>query len=143
MPSGLGFIIIANLNHILLVGAMGAKTNSPIMVELAGINLALQFCNSNGWFPDRIFCDCPGVADLLKNFNVCTAWHINEEYIKLKKNLASFPQTCVDYIPQGNNEIADALANFGRLNHQLSLFYQGFDRPTWLEDSCSRRHFVF
>lgn len=41
ISSGLGFIIIANMNHILLAGAMGAATSSRIMAEFVAINLAL------------------------------------------------------------------------------------------------------
>lgn len=109
---------------------MNATCDSPIMAELAVINLALHFCHSNVWILDNIYCDCPGVADLLKNFSVSTSWHINEEYCKLKRNLDCFPHTCVDYIPREDNEIADILAEFGRLNHQLSLFHQRLDRPS-------------
>lgn len=49
-PSGLGLIIISNLNLILLVGAegKGVTSDSPIMAELAAINFALHFCHSNG-----------------------------------------------------------------------------------------------
>lgn len=128
--SGLGFIIICNLNSILLVGAMSATCDSPIMAKLAAINLAVNFCLSNGWISDNIYCDCQGVSDLLKNFSACMAWHINEEFCKLKRNLDCFPHTCVEYIPREDNEITDILVDFGRHNHQLSLFHQGLDWPS-------------
>lgn len=141
--SGFGFIIIYNMNHILAAGSKCANTSSPIIAEFTAIILALQLCISNGWLHNRLFCDCPGVAQLLKNFNVCTAWHINEEYQKLKRNLVSFPHLCIEIISTDENEIADALATFGRTSPQLSLFFQGLDWPQWHEDICSRRHFIF
>lgn len=90
---------------------MSATCDSPIMAKLAAINLAVNFCLSNGWISDNIYCDCQGVADLLKNFSVCMAWHINEEFCKLKRNLDCFPHTCVEYIPREDNEITDILVD--------------------------------
>lgn len=141
--AGLGFIIISNLNCILLAGANVVVASSPIMAEFTAINLALQLCITNGWLPSSLYCDCAGVAQLLKNFNICTAWHIKEEYLMLKKNLGSFPHLFIETIPREENEIADALANFGRTSTHLSLFFQGLDRPHWLEDLCVGRHFSF
>lgn len=141
--AGLGFIIISIMNHILIAGSKAAVASSPIMAEFPAINLALQLCISNGWLPTSLLCDCVGVAQLLKNFNVCTAWHIKEDYQLLKRNLGLFPHLFIETIPREDNEIADALASFRRNCNQLSLFFQGLDRPHWLEDLCARRHFIF
>ncbi|XP_039121964.1 uncharacterized protein LOC120258569 [Dioscorea cayenensis subsp. rotundata] len=141
--SSLGFIILSNMNHILIAGAKDAVTSSPIMAKFATINLALQFCISNGWLLSCLFCDCAGVAQLLKNFNVCTPWHIKDEYQILKRNLVFFPHLYIESIPKEENEIADALATFDRNSIQLFLFFQGLDRPQWLDDMCSLRHFTF
>ncbi|XP_039135378.1 uncharacterized protein LOC120272581 [Dioscorea cayenensis subsp. rotundata] len=141
--AGLGFIIISNVNQILIAGAIAAVATSPIMAEIVAINLALQLCISNDWLPSSLFCDCAGIAQLLKNFNACTAWHIKEEYQLLKQNLGFFPYLFIETIPREDNAIADALASFGRNCSQLSLFFQGLDRPHWLDDLCNRHHLFF
>lgn len=112
---------MANLRYILLAGSMGATHDTPIMVEIAAINLALQFCKDRDWKPGYIFCDCPGISNLLKNFNACIAWHLSTEFTKLKQNLNFFPNLHIELIAREDNDVTDALANFGRHNIQLSL----------------------
>lgn len=141
--AGLGFIIVINMNRILLAGAKGTTTKSPFEAEIAAINLAFQTCAEHRWDPSRLCCDCPGIIQLLKNYNACVAWHVEDEYHKLKRHLSVFPNTNLENISRDVNEIADALATFGRLNPQLTRFFQGLDRPSWLENLCASFNFVF
>lgn len=134
---------MANLRYIFLVGSMGAKHDTLIMAEIAAVNLALQFCKDRDWKPSRIFCDCSGIPNLLKNFNACIAWHLSTEFTKLKQNLNFFPNLHVELISREDNDVADALANFGRHNVQLALFFQGLNRPCWLEDIRRRKNISF
>ncbi|XP_039135862.1 uncharacterized protein LOC120273306 [Dioscorea cayenensis subsp. rotundata] len=142
-PAGMGFLIVANLTSILVAGSSGAKMDSPFMAELAAINRALQICKDFNWVPDRAFCDCPGIPNLLKNYNPCVTWHVHSEFINLKLLLNHFPNVHFNLIARDDNAVADALASFGRSNVQLSLFFQGLERPFWLDDICTRFNLSF
>lgn len=98
---------------------------------------------SHGCKSDRICHDCPGIASLMKNYNICVAWHIDHEYCTLKQNLNNFPNICFETIPCEDNNITNALANFGRQNPQLSLYYQGLDRPIGLKKCVLGNIFAF
>lgn len=78
--AGLGFIIIANSCNILLAGCSRTKMDSSLKAELAAVNFALQIYGKHSWCPDKLLCDCPGVAQLLKNYTPCIAWSIDEEH---------------------------------------------------------------
>lgn len=114
---------MAYLSSILIAGSMGATHDTPFMAKIDAVNLALQLWKDCNWKPDRIFCDCPGIPNLLKNYNACIAWHISIELTKLKYNLSFFPNLHIDLIARDDNDVADALANFGRHKVQLSLFF--------------------
>lgn len=141
--SGLGFIIIANLTSLLIVGLLGAKHHTPIMAELAAINFALPLYKDHDWKSDCAFCDCPSIPNLLKNHNACVAWHIHSEFTSLKHLLSHFHHLHFNLIAREDNVVADSLANFGRSNVQLSLFFQDLDRPCWLDDICRSRNLFF
>lgn len=84
MKLGLGFIIISNPVNIFLAGSLGLKIDSPIKAEMTAIKLALQQCQNHGWIPDNIYCDCPGLAQILKDYNHCIAWHLIDDIQILK-----------------------------------------------------------
>lgn len=128
---------------ILLAGAKGDTARSLFEAEIAAVNLVFQFCTEIVGILPRLYYDCPGVIHLLKNFNACVAWHVKDEYHRMKQYLSDFPNTSLETIAREDNVIVDAFASFGRHNPQLTLFFQGLDRPTWLEDFCARKNFCF
>ncbi|XP_039115912.1 uncharacterized protein LOC120251463 [Dioscorea cayenensis subsp. rotundata] len=123
---GLGFIAISNVGQVLLAGAMGCSSVSPISAEIAAILFALDQC----------------IVRLINHFDNCVAWHYKREIDSLKSRIIN---TCsaIKTIPRTENLLADALAHFGRSNPHLSLFSQGLDRPRWLEDLCLSLNLFF
>lgn len=126
---GLDFLILTNSNCILAAGLKGTSASSQIQAEIAAINLALRTCIDKSWTPARIFYDCPGVAQLLKHYNPSVTWHVSTEFQTMKKNLDIFPNITIETISRELNFFADTLANLGRSNPQLSLFFIGMERP--------------
>lgn len=127
--TGLGFIVIANHKYILLARSNDSTTNTPIRAEINAIKFALGFCIEEGWNPQRIYCDCPGILQLISNFQKEIAWDYNADIQNLKQILNQSPDTMIELIDREENIIADdALANFGRTQPGLSLFVQGRDR---------------
>lgn len=108
---------------------MGTNSSFPIQAKIDAINLAFHTCIDNGWTPDQVFCDCSGVAQLLKHYNVSIARHITADFQNMKENLAKFPNASIGTISRDLNNFIDALANFGKSNLQFSLFFRGMDRP--------------
>lgn len=111
--TGLGFIIIANPSVILHAGSLGSLIDSPNKVEIAAINLVLQACINHGWSLNKIYCDCPGVAQMLQNYTPSIAWRFYVEVETLKHNLNLFPNIVVPSIAHEKNNIANALAAHG------------------------------
>ncbi|XP_039118053.1 uncharacterized protein LOC120253920 [Dioscorea cayenensis subsp. rotundata] len=119
--AGLGFLILTNSMRILATGSWGTTSSSPVQAEIAAINFAFHTCNENGWMPNLVFCDCPGVAQLLKHYNASIAWHITTEFHCMRRNLVLFPNTSIHTISKDLNSFADSLANFGKSNPQLQV----------------------
>lgn len=115
---------------------MGFNSDSPISAEIAAIHFALDQCISKNWFPNKIYCDCPGIARLLKHFDNCVAWRFEQDIDNLKSKLLNSSYPNIKTISLVDNQIVEALAHFGSLNPQLSLFFQGLDHPKWLDDLC-------
>lgn len=144
-PSGLGFVITINSNSLLLARAASDTFDTLFIAEMVTINLALSVCTDWAWCPDWICCDCPGITQLLKCYCPSIVWHMNTEYEKLKRylKLECFSHTSIKTISREENDIVDALANFGRSNPRLSLFLHGKDRLAWLEDLFALRNLSF
>jgi len=125
--AGLGFLITANLGMVLLAGFMGANHPFPINAEIDDICQTLQICKDNSWNPDKICCDCPGVAQLIQNLHPYIARRSNDLIKKLKHLMKAFPDISMTTISREENCIIDDLAAHGSLNPQLSLFFRGMD----------------
>lgn len=142
--SGMGFIILASNGQILLAGSQGAVHPSPLAAELSAMALALEACLERGWSPSRICCDCPGIINLIENHHPCVAWKFNTEAQKLKcRLLRAFPDISMIAIPREDNNIADELAYFGKLNPLRSLFSRDLICPIWLLELCRARDLFF
>lgn len=128
--SGLGFIATTN---------SGLMTDSPIVA----VNLALGHYFSRGWLPHNIFSDCPNIAHMLKHFNNCVAWPLKPDIDALRLKLNTSPFSDIITINREENQIVDALANHARSHPHLSLFFQGLDRPRWLEELCRSLNLFF
>lgn len=107
----------------LLAGSLGAIYSLPISAETDAICWALELCKDHDWIPSKICCDFPGMANLIVKHHPCIASRISTELQKLKTLLKSFPNIFFVNIPWEDNNIANELASFGRLNPFLSLFY--------------------
>lgn len=131
-PCGLGFIIIANNNYIILVGALPSTEESSLHAELAPLEEALHHCRDRSLNPNHIFCDC---QELLEFFFCChdsnLIWRFHGVH-RVKNLLGCNLDTDLEYIPRDLNSVADALANFGRMNPARTLFHKGLDLPRWL-----------
>lgn len=92
--AGFGFVIITNAGHILLASSNCSLMDSPIQAEFAAINLALVKCISHNWHPTKVYCDCQGVARLLKEYNPAIACLLNEDIKALQQSLKHFPNHC-------------------------------------------------
>ena len=76
--AGFGFIITQKPATILLAGHMGNRVNSPFNAELEAMSFALSNCIANGWIPNCLYCDCPDVAQTLKDYKPAIAWRANK-----------------------------------------------------------------
>ena len=141
--AGLGFIIILKPTTILLAGHTGNRVDSPFKAEIEAMCLALTNCLANNWIPNLLLCDCPGIAQIIKNYTPAIAWRVNETVQKLRLHLKNFPNLKIETIPREDNNIADSLAAKARANPQLTLYSQGRDRPRWLEELCASRSLTF
>lgn len=139
----LGFIIISNSGIVLLAGCEGTSLDSPLKAKVAAINLALHWCLTLDWKPDWVFYDCPSVSQLIRDFNPCINWRLAEDLHSLKSKPKLLPDTRLFTMPREDNAIADALVIHGRHHHGLSLFFQGMDRPSWLDDLCFQHNLSF
>ncbi|XP_039142819.1 uncharacterized protein LOC120280144 [Dioscorea cayenensis subsp. rotundata] len=128
---------------ISIPGSCGASVDSPIQAEIEAINLALELCIENNWTPSRLFCDYPGVFLMTKSFHKSVAWRLEPTFKKMLHLLSYFPSISLETIDRDSNILADALANFGHSNPEISLFLQGRDRPRWLDDLCSHLKLCF
>lgn len=113
----------------MVAGSTGAQADSPIMAEFVTVNLALKIYSTKRWKPDHICCAYPRILQFLKSFSPCIAWHISEEYHTLKKSLENLGNPFIKTISRDDNKAIDALANFGKMNFHLSLFFQGMEQP--------------
>ena len=95
---------------------MGNRVNSPFKAEIEAMCFALSNCTSNGWMPNLLLCDCPGIAQTIKNYIPAIAWRVNEAVQNLKSHLKDFPNLTIKTISRDDNNIADALAAKGRAN---------------------------
>ncbi|XP_039119408.1 uncharacterized protein LOC120255712 [Dioscorea cayenensis subsp. rotundata] len=110
---GLGFAIILNYNQILLAGSCGYLTDSPITAEIEAIILAMNYCANNYLNLNHIYCDCPGVYQMINNFQRTVAWRFGSSIHQLKLILKHFPSTTLQNIDCDTNILADSLAHFG------------------------------
>ncbi|XP_039141285.1 uncharacterized protein LOC120278609 [Dioscorea cayenensis subsp. rotundata] len=141
--AGLGFLILTNSNRVLAACSRGISSSSPLQAKIAAINFAFNTCTDNGWTPNMVFCDCPGVAQLLNHFNISFAWHVNSEFHPMRRNSALFPNASIHTISRDLNSFADTLANFGNQTLTRLFFYRGFDRPFWIEELCLLHNLSF
>lgn len=109
--AGLGFVIVTNAGHILLASSNYSMMDSPIQAKFAAINLALVECISHNWLPSKIFCDCPGVAQLLKDYNMVIAWRLNTDIQALQLSLKHFPNLSASTIAREDNYFANSLVD--------------------------------
>ncbi|XP_039118393.1 uncharacterized protein LOC120254337 [Dioscorea cayenensis subsp. rotundata] len=135
--AGLGFLITIDNNNLLLAGSVAAPLDSPIQAEAAAMILALEECIKRRWWPSTIFSDCIGLLNLIKNFQISVAWHLDLEARRLRSLLHQLQNPNLEYIPREDNLVADALSKHAHLNPELSLFAKGMQLPFWFFNACS------
>ena len=139
---GLGFIIVSHINNNLIVGALSTIVESNVKAELAA-TLALNHCLGMNMCPSAIYSDCIPAVEMLRNGNVETDWQFLEALNNVKRLLHLLQNTTIHYVPRDLNTIAEALANYRRLNPGLSLFHKGLQLPNWLMDITKNAALTF
>lgn len=81
--AGLGFLITLNENIFVLAGTTIATLDSPILAEVAALILALDECIKRNWWPSHIFTNYIGLINLVKDFQILVAWHLDLEARRL------------------------------------------------------------
>lgn len=142
-PAGLGFLITINDNNLFLAGSVAATLDSPLQAEAAAMILALEECINRNWWPDHILNDCIGLINLLDDFQISVAWHIDLEARRLRALFHQLQNPCLEFINRDDNLIADALSKHACLNPELSLFAKRMQLPFWLYKACSSMNIVF
>lgn len=141
--AGFGFIISTNHKKILLARASGDLNISLIETELCAIQLSLDYCRNNNWNLKKLLSDCLTAIHLIRDFNNSVGWRHATTIQNIQATMLFWLDLIIDHINRENNLIADRLAHFGSLNHQLSLYSQERDHPIWLEDTCRESSLSF
>ena len=91
---GLGFVVVAACNAILLPGTACLIKESSLQAEVEALGAALEQ-RKRTKFLIGFFCDCTALADMIKHNGPFTSWRIEEKMVKVKHLLKRSPAVTV------------------------------------------------